>query len=71
MVGADSRTSRGDFVTNRLANKITPLADSIVVARSGSAAGWWGVLVEGGPTTDGRTDSQEENSTFENEKFQK
>lgn len=38
VVGADSRTSAGGFVSNRLARKVTPIATSIVVARSGSAA---------------------------------
>ena len=38
VIGADSRTSAGGFVSNRLARKVTPIAPSIVVARSGSAA---------------------------------
>lgn len=38
VVGADSRTSRGTLVSNRLADKVTALSESIVVARSGSAA---------------------------------
>lgn len=39
VVGADSRTSQGSFVANRLTDKITPVAPSIFLARSGSSAG--------------------------------
>lgn len=39
VIGADSRTSQGSFVANRLADKITPVAPSIFLARSGSSAG--------------------------------
>lgn len=38
VLGADSRTSRGTFASNRFANKISTLSDRIVVGRSGSAA---------------------------------
>lgn len=38
VLGADSRTSRGPLVSNRLADKLTPLSPFVVVARSGSAA---------------------------------
>lgn len=39
VIGADSRTSQGNFVANRLTDKITPVAPSIFLARSGSSAG--------------------------------
>lgn len=39
VIGADSRTSQGSFVANRLTDKITPVAPSIFLARSGSSAG--------------------------------
>lgn len=38
MMGADSRTSTGDYVANRATNKITQLTDRICICRSGSAA---------------------------------
>eukprot|EP00002_Diphylleia_rotans_P016225 TRINITY_DN3156_c0_g1_i1.p1 TRINITY_DN3156_c0_g1~~TRINITY_DN3156_c0_g1_i1.p1 ORF type:complete len:236 (+),score=56.19 TRINITY_DN3156_c0_g1_i1:67-774(+) len=38
VVGADSRTSSGSYVVNRVSDKITSVADNIFVARSGSAA---------------------------------
>jgi len=38
ILGADSRTSTGNFVANRAADKITPLADNVWICRSGSAA---------------------------------
>ena len=38
VMGADSRTSTGSYVANRVTDKITPLADSIYICRSGSAA---------------------------------
>ena len=38
VMGADSRTSTGDFVANRCADKITQLADRVWICRSGSAA---------------------------------
>ena len=37
-MGADSRTSTGTYVANRVTDKITPLADKIYICRSGSAA---------------------------------
>lgn len=38
IMAADSRTSMGDYVANRVSRKITPLHDRICVCRSGSAA---------------------------------
>lgn len=38
VIGADSRVSTGIYISNRASNKITPLADSIFLLRSGSAA---------------------------------
>lgn len=38
VVGADTRTSVSGYVSNRYAHKLTPLSDSVVVCRSGSAA---------------------------------
>jgi 20S proteasome subunit beta 1 len=38
IMGADSRTSTGTYVANRVSQKITPLHDAIYVCRSGSAA---------------------------------
>eukprot|EP00752_Nemacystus_decipiens_P007521 g6721.t1 len=38
VIGADSRTSQGSFVANRLTDKIAPVAPSIFLARSGSSA---------------------------------
>ncbi|CAB3409396.1 unnamed protein product [Caenorhabditis bovis] len=38
VVGTDSRTSAGAFITSRATNKITPITDNLVVCRSGSAA---------------------------------
>jgi len=38
ILGADSRTSSGPYVVNRVSDKITALADNIFVCRSGSAA---------------------------------
>jgi 20S proteasome subunit beta 1 len=38
VMGADSRTSTGSYVANRVTDKITPLTDSIYICRSGSAA---------------------------------
>lgn len=44
VLGADSRVTTGIYVSNRVSDKITPLADSIYLCRSGSAAdtqvGW-------------------------------
>lgn len=38
ILGADSRTSTGAYVANRVTNKLTKLTDHIYVCRSGSAA---------------------------------
>ncbi len=38
MMGADSRTSTGSYVANRVSDKLTPLHDRIFCCRSGSAA---------------------------------
>lgn len=38
ILGADSRTSNGNYIANRVTDKITPLADSVYMLRSGSAA---------------------------------
>eukprot|EP00823_Brevimastigomonas_motovehiculus_P009248 TRINITY_DN8913_c0_g1_i1.p1 TRINITY_DN8913_c0_g1~~TRINITY_DN8913_c0_g1_i1.p1 ORF type:complete len:258 (+),score=60.72 TRINITY_DN8913_c0_g1_i1:65-838(+) len=38
VMGADSRTSSGDYVVNRVTDKLTFVHDSICCARSGSAA---------------------------------
>eukprot|EP00299_Pterocystis_sp_00344_P004902 c1619_g1_i1.p1 GENE.c1619_g1_i1~~c1619_g1_i1.p1 ORF type:complete len:217 (+),score=37.77 c1619_g1_i1:43-693(+) len=38
VMGADSRTSTGSYIANRVSDKITPLTDSIFCCRSGSAA---------------------------------
>ena len=38
VMGADSRTSSGNYVANRVSDKISPLADNIYICRSGSAA---------------------------------
>jgi len=38
VMGADSRTSNGNFVANRVTDKITTLAENIYICRSGSAA---------------------------------
>jgi len=38
IMGADSRTSTGQYVANRVSDKITPLHERIYVCRSGSAA---------------------------------
>eukprot|EP00510_Aplanochytrium_minuta_P004217 CAMPEP_0184012500 /NCGR_PEP_ID=MMETSP0954-20121128/4454_1 /TAXON_ID=627963 /ORGANISM="Aplanochytrium sp, Strain PBS07" /LENGTH=200 /DNA_ID=CAMNT_0026292509 /DNA_START=413 /DNA_END=1015 /DNA_ORIENTATION=- len=38
VVGADSRTSTGIYVANRVSDKLTPLHDQIYCCRSGSAA---------------------------------
>ena len=38
VIGADSRTSTGDYVANRVSNKLTELSDLIYCCRSGSAA---------------------------------
>ena len=38
VVGADSRTSMGTWISNRITDKLTPVTDSIMACRSGSAA---------------------------------
>ncbi|EFN57421.1 hypothetical protein CHLNCDRAFT_56068 [Chlorella variabilis] len=38
VMGADSRTSTGSYVANRVTDKITPLTDRVYICRSGSAA---------------------------------
>jgi len=38
VVGADSRTSTGVYIANRVSDKVTPVDDHISVCRSGSAA---------------------------------
>lgn len=38
VVGADSRTSLGTYVSNRVTDKLTRVTDSIYCCRSGSAA---------------------------------
>mmetsp|Transcript_23007 Transcript_23007/g.47063 ORF Transcript_23007/g.47063 Transcript_23007/m.47063 type:complete len:215 (-) Transcript_23007:185-829(-) len=38
IIGADSRTSRGGFISNKAADKLTIISPSLVLARSGSAA---------------------------------
>ena len=38
VMGADSRTSTGAYIANRVTDKITPIDDKIYVCRSGSAA---------------------------------
>ena len=38
MIGADSRTSMGTWVANRVTDKLTPVTDNIFCCRSGSAA---------------------------------
>lgn len=38
VVGADSRTTTGSYIANRVTNKLTPIHDRIMCCRSGSAA---------------------------------
>jgi len=38
VIAADSRTSTGSYVANRVTNKLTQLHDTIYCCRSGSAA---------------------------------
>ncbi|KAI9034450.1 proteasome subunit beta type-6 [Hyaloraphidium curvatum] len=38
VVGADSRTTTGSYIANRVTDKLTPVHDRIFVCRSGSAA---------------------------------
>lgn len=38
VIGADSRTSTGSYIANRVSDKLTELHDRIYCCRSGSAA---------------------------------
>jgi hypothetical protein len=38
VIAADSKTSMGTWVANRVTDKLTPVTDTIFVCRSGSAA---------------------------------
>lgn len=38
VLGADSRTSSGSYIANRVQDKITPLLDNVYLCRSGSAS---------------------------------
>ena len=38
IIGADSRTSSGVYVANRVSDKLTEISDSIYCCRSGSSA---------------------------------
>lgn len=38
VVGADSRTTTGSYIANRVSDKLTPVSDHILCCRSGSAA---------------------------------
>jgi len=38
VLGADSRTSSGTYIANRVQDKITPLVDNVYLCRSGSAS---------------------------------
>merc|ERR1712059_126479 len=38
VIGADSRTTRGSYVANRVTDKLTPVTDRVYCCRSGSAA---------------------------------
>jgi 20S proteasome subunit beta 1 len=38
VLGADSRTTTGSYIANRVTDKITPVHDRIYCCRSGSAA---------------------------------
>ena len=38
IIGADSRTSTGSYVANRVSDKLTPVHDTIFCCRSGSTA---------------------------------
>eukprot|EP00965_Chrysotila_dentata_P222576 6193060-Pleurochrysis_carterae.AAC.2 len=38
ILGADSRTSTGVYIANRVTNKVTKIDEKIYVCRSGSAA---------------------------------
>lgn len=64
ILGADSRTTTGAYIANRVTDKLTQVHDTIWCCRSGSAAdtqavadivsyhlGLYGVMHEEGPTT--------------------
>lgn len=38
ILGADSRTTTGSYIANRVSDKITPISDKVYCCRSGSAA---------------------------------
>ena len=38
VIGADSRTTTGSYIANRVTDKLTPLHDNVYCCRSGSAA---------------------------------
>jgi 20S proteasome subunit beta 1 len=38
VMGADSRTTTGSYIANRVSDKITPITDNVLCCRSGSAA---------------------------------
>ena len=38
VIGADSRTTTGSYIANRVTDKLTPIHDRIYCCRSGSAA---------------------------------
>lgn len=38
IVAADSRTTTGSYIANRVTNKLTPVHNRIICCRSGSAA---------------------------------
>lgn len=38
IIGADSRTTTGAYIANRVTDKLTPVHDKIFCCRSGSAA---------------------------------
>lgn len=38
VIGADSRVSTGNYISNRASDKITPLTDRVYLLRSGSAS---------------------------------
>lgn len=38
ILGADSRTTTGNYIANRITDKITPLCDNVYTLRSGSAS---------------------------------
>lgn len=38
IIGADSRTSTGSYVANRVTDKLTRITDNVYCCRSGSAA---------------------------------